>query len=244
MNPNYSTTILCYWLTTWYVYVSGVDPNTFLIGLCRWTVPICVNPTQFKRSQSTQIWVKIWGLWNVLLWIMLDITGTERPDTTCLSRLHVLLWIKLDITGTERLDTTCLSKLTSWYCKLSQLPLWQTAFFNYTRITSRNGKMAADTIFWIQLLKFCNYVKKCEQEGPFYRIAFWGHLAHLMPWCIPLSRIDAGGHNPPFVPPKTVSFGVSDCCTGRVMPRHIWGVHSGDYGTCAVVHMACGSGRR
>jgi len=140
--------------------------------------------------------------------------GTERLDITCLSKLNVLLWIALDIMGTERLDTACLSKLTSWHCKPSQLPLWQTACSNYTRIASCNGKVATDTIFWIHLLKFCNYVKRCEQEEPFYRIAFWGRLAHLMPWNIPLPWIDAGGHNPPLVPPETVSFVVSDCCTG------------------------------
>jgi hypothetical protein len=100
LNPNHST-ILCDWLTTWYAYVSGVDPNTFVIGLWRWTVPICLNltiipqaklllvyrqcrtmstncPTQFKRLQSTKIRDKIRRLWNVLLWITLDVMGTER----------------------------------------------------------------------------------------------------------------------------------------------------------------------
>ena len=110
--------------------------------------------------------------------------------------------------------------------------------------------MAADTRFWVQLLKLCNEVKKCEQEEEeeleeeeeeeeeeerrkkktkkkkknkkeeeeqqqqFCRIAFWGHAAHLMPWGVPLSWTDTGGQNPPFVPSKMVSFGVSDSYTG------------------------------
>jgi hypothetical protein len=100
LNPNHST-IVCEWLTAWYVYVSAVDPNTFSIGVCRWSVPICLNltiipqaklllvyrqrqtvsfncPPKFKQPHSTKIWVKIRGPCDVLLWIMLDTMGTER----------------------------------------------------------------------------------------------------------------------------------------------------------------------